>query len=142
MTGARNGIEPISFALEFALPVQPWKGVRRRPEPFATFTFPLPLLQPLEFEVAVFRGLMQNPKRRLFYTRHYTLEKQRWTGAERVSRAALLDGHSYEAVVALVLFIVTEKDVPEFRLIPEFVREVVDRELKLLRSQGWPNDGR
>jgi len=128
-----------SVALESILPDRPWKGLRRRPSRFAPFHFPLPLLQTLEFEVAVFRALMLNPNRHLFYSRHHTLEKQRWTGAERVSRAALRDGYPYEAVVALIFQIATERDVPEFRLTPAFAREVVDRELMLLRRQGWPN---
>lgn len=128
-----------TFVREFTLPDRPWNGLRRRPSRFAPFHFPLPLLQTLEFEVAVFRALMLKPNRHLFYSRHRTLGKQRWTGAERVSRAALRDGYDYETVVDLIFQIATEKDVAEFRLTPAFAREVVDRELMLLRRQGSSN---
>ncbi len=126
-----NRPELISSVPELTLPERPWKGLR--PRKTRSERFPLPPLQALAFEMAVFRALMLNPNRHLYYSRHYTLEKQRWTGAERVARAALRDGYLFEAVEALVLQIATEKDVPEFRLTADLARWVIEGELAKLR---------
>ncbi|WP_396617312.1 hypothetical protein ACHZ97_08415 [Lysobacter soli] len=129
--------DPIPYPSHFPLPSRPWKGLRRRNSRFAPFKTLFPLLQPLEFEIAVFRELMLNPTRHLYYHRGFTLQRQRSIGAERVSQVALRDGYPYEAIVNLILHIAVEANIPDsFPTTRELVRMIVDEELSRIRRQG------
>jgi hypothetical protein len=82
-----------------ALPSRPWKGTRKER---SLQIDGLPALRALEFELVILRGLLTRPEKSLFYSRRYTLAKNRWIGFERVALAAMREGYT-EKDAALLL---------------------------------------
>lgn len=108
MTVPKKAKTPLAGgALEKAnsLPVRPWKGKRRLARWQAD---DLPPLECLHHETNVLRALLVKPTHHVLYSRHFTLAKNRWIGAERVARAALRAGYSPVEAARLLLSIFAE----------------------------------
>lgn len=89
-----------SGASDNALPSRPWKGTRKER---SLQIDGLPALRTLEVELGILRALLARPQRSLFYTRHYTLAKNRWIGFERVALAAMREGYMAKDAARLLV---------------------------------------
>lgn len=89
-----------SGASDNALPNRPWKGTRKER---ALQIDGLPALRTLEVELSILRALLTRPQQSLFYSRRYTLAKNRWIGFERVALAAMREGSTANDAARLLV---------------------------------------